>query len=54
MRPFSMSYISGEDRGPVDLLPAAIEDYVAADARQLVADGLRVSLKTAFVKRDRQ
>ena len=29
---FSMSYVRGEDRGQVALLPAAIEDYVAADA----------------------
>jgi hypothetical protein len=28
-----MSYISGENRGQAALLPAAIEDYVAADAR---------------------
>jgi hypothetical protein len=27
-----MSYIRGEDRGQAALLPAAIEDYVAADA----------------------
>jgi hypothetical protein len=27
-----MSYISGEDRGQAALLPAAIEDYVAAGA----------------------
>jgi hypothetical protein len=26
-----MSYIRGEDRGQAALLPAAIEDYVAAD-----------------------
>jgi hypothetical protein len=29
---FSMSYISGEKRGQAALLPAAIEDCVAADA----------------------
>ena len=28
MRPFLMSYILGEDRGQVALLPAVIEDYV--------------------------
>jgi transposase len=38
MRPFSMSYISGEDRGQAALLPAAIEDYVAADAPVRVVD----------------
>ena len=27
-----MSYVQGEDRGQAVLLPAAIEDYVAADA----------------------
>jgi hypothetical protein len=32
MRPFFMSYVWGEDRGQAALLPAAIEDYVAADA----------------------
>jgi ABC transporter len=31
VRPFSMSYISGENRGQAALLPPAIEDYVAAD-----------------------
>jgi hypothetical protein len=29
---FFMSYVRGEDRGQAALLPAAIEDYVAADA----------------------
>jgi hypothetical protein len=38
MRPFSMSYISGEDRGQTALLPAAIEDYVVADALVRVID----------------
>jgi transposase len=38
MRPFSMSYILGEDRGQAALLPAAIEDYVAADAPVRVID----------------
>src|ERR1700730_8677813 len=33
-----MSYISGEDRGQAALLPAAIEDYVAADAPVRVID----------------
>ena len=33
-----MSYISGEDRGQAALLPAAIEDYVAADAPARVVD----------------
>ena len=32
MRLFFMSYVQGEDRGQAALLPAAIEDYVAADA----------------------
>ena len=38
MRPFLMSYIRGEDRGQAALLPAAIEDYVAADAPVRVID----------------
>jgi transposase len=38
MRPFSMSYIYGEDRDQAALLPAAIEDYVAADAPVRVID----------------
>ena len=38
MRPFSMSYIRGEDRGQVALLPAAIEDYVPTDAPVRVID----------------
>ena len=38
MRPFFMSYIQGEDRGQTALLPAAIEDYVAADAPVRVID----------------
>ena len=33
-----MSYIQGEDRGQAALLPAAIEDYVAADAPVRVID----------------
>lgn len=33
-----MSYIQGEDRGQAALLPAAIEDYVAADAAVRVID----------------
>ena len=33
-----MSYVRGEDRGQVALLPAAIEDYVAADAPVRVID----------------
>ena len=47
MRPFLMSYVRGEDRGQAALLPAAIEDYVAADAPVRVidafVDGLDVS-----------
>jgi transposase len=47
MRPFLMSYIPGEDRGQAALLPAAIEDYVAAAAPVRVidafVDGLDVS-----------
>jgi transposase len=38
MRPFLMSYVQGEDRGQAALLPAAIEDYVAADAPVRVID----------------
>jgi transposase len=38
MRPFLMSYVRGEDRGQAALLPAAIEDYVAADAPVRVID----------------
>ena len=38
MRPFLMSYIVGEDRGQAALLPAVIEDYVAADAPVRVID----------------
>ena len=33
-----MSYVQGEDRGQAALLPAAIEDYVAADAPVQVID----------------
>jgi transposase len=33
-----MSYIRGEDRGQAALLPAAIEDYAAADAPVRVID----------------
>jgi hypothetical protein len=29
---FFMSYVRGEDRGQAALVPAAVEDYVAADA----------------------
>jgi len=35
---FFMSYVRGEDRGQAALLPAAIEDYVAADALVRVID----------------
>ena len=35
---FFMSYVRGEDRGQVALLPAAIEDYVTADAPVRVID----------------
>jgi transposase len=42
-----MSYVQGEDRGQAALLPAAIEDYVTADAAVRVidafVDGLNVS-----------
>ena len=38
MRPFFMSYVRGEDRGQASLLPAAIEDYVVADAPVRVID----------------
>ena len=44
MRPFLMSYIKGEDRGQAALLPAEIENYLAADSLVQVigafADGL--------------
>src|SRR5512139_3870701 len=47
MRPFCMSYVQGEDRRQAALLPAAIEDYVTADAPVRVidafVDGLNVS-----------
>jgi transposase len=33
-----MSYVQGEDRGQAALLPAAIEDYVAADTQVRVID----------------
>jgi transposase len=38
MRPFLMGFIQGADRGQAALLPAAIEDYVAADAPVRVID----------------
>jgi transposase len=38
MRSFFMSYVLGEDRGQAALLPAMIEDYVAADAPVRVID----------------
>jgi hypothetical protein len=38
VRPFSMSYTSGENRGQAALQPATIEDYVAADAPVRVID----------------
>jgi hypothetical protein len=38
MRPFFMSYVRGEDRGQVAMLPAAIEDYVAAASPVRVID----------------
>ena len=34
-----MSYVSGEDRGQAALLPAMIEDYVAANAPGRVRRG---------------
>ena len=37
MRPF-LSYVRGENRGQAALLPAAIEDYVTADAPVRVID----------------
>ena len=47
MWPFFMSYVRGEDRGQASLLPAAIEDYVAAEGPVRVidafVDGLDVS-----------
>ncbi len=44
MRPYLMSYIAGEDRGQAALLPAAIEDYVAADAPVRVIDAFVAGL----------
>ena len=38
MRSFFMNYVQSEDRGQAALLPAAIEDYVAADAPVRVID----------------
>jgi hypothetical protein len=35
-----MSYVLGEDRGQAAMLPAAIEDYVAAEAPVRVIDAL--------------
>ena len=47
MWPFFMSYVRGEDRGQASLLPAAIEDYVAAEGPVRVidafVDGLAIS-----------
>ena len=47
MRPFFMSYVRGENRSQAALLPAAIEDYVTADAPVRVidafVDGLNVN-----------
>jgi transposase len=42
-----MSYIRGEDRGQAALLPAAIEDYVAADAPVRVIDAFVDGLREA-------
>jgi transposase len=39
-----MSYVQGEDRGQVALLPAAIEDYVAAEAPVRVIDAFVAGL----------
>src|SRR3954470_25067019 len=39
-----MSYVQGEDRGQVALLPAAIEDYVAMEAPVRVIDAFVVGL----------
>jgi transposase len=42
-----MSYVRGEDRGQAALLPAAIEDYVAADAPVRVIDAFVDGLDVA-------
>ena len=42
-----MSYIRGEDRGQMALLPAAIEDYVAEDAPVRVIDAFVDGLRQA-------
>jgi transposase len=47
MRPFLMSYIRGEDRGQAALLPAAVEDYVTADAPVRVIDAFVAGLDMA-------
>jgi transposase len=47
VRPFSVSYVLGEDRGQAALLPAAIKDYVAADAPVRVIDAFVDGLDVA-------
>ncbi|MGZ9722415.1 transposase, partial [Rhizobium miluonense] len=42
-----MGYISGTDRGQTSLLPARIEDYVAADAAVRVIDAFVDGLDVA-------
>jgi hypothetical protein len=41
-----MSYVQGEDRGQAALLPAAIDDYVAADAPSGQKNGSRFETVT--------
>jgi hypothetical protein len=48
---FFMSYVRGDDRGQAALLPAAIEDYVAADAPVRVATPFVTRCTPAHVTR---
>ena len=55
MRPFFMSYVRGEDRGQASLLPAAVEDYVAAEGPVRIidafVDGLAISGLGSWARR---
>ena len=44
-----MSYVQGEDRGQAALLPAAIEDYVAADAPVRVIDAFADLVRSSLL-----
>jgi transposase len=48
---FFMSYVRDEDRGQAALLPAAIEDYVAADAPVRVIDAFVDGLEVRSSRR---